>query len=142
AGGPLGQPDDRARAMVRFNSLPERHNDMVFAVIVHRFGLAGGAAVLGLYLMWFAGALITAALCREPFGRLVAVGCAAVTAAQMAINVGMNLGLLPIIGLTLPLVSYGGSSMLAAWMMTGLIFGVAMRRAPRLTRPSFEFADD
>jgi rod shape determining protein RodA len=54
----------------------------------------------------------------------------------------MNLALLPIIGITLPFVSYGGSSMLTTWIMTGMIVSVAMRRPQRLSRPTFEFADE
>ncbi|MBX3356993.1 MAG: rod shape-determining protein RodA [Phycisphaeraceae bacterium] len=139
AGGVSGLEDEQSRAMVRFNRLPERHNDMVFAVVVNRFGLLGGVAVLGLYLVWFAGALATAAISRDPFGRLVVVGCTAAVAAQMFINVGMNIGLVPIVGLTLPYVSYGGSSMLTVWIMTGLIFSVATRRPARMSRPTFEW---
>jgi len=107
--------------------------------MVNRFGLLGGLAVLGLYGMWVLGALMVAGLCREPFGRLVVVGCAAIVSVQMFVNVGMNLGYLPIVGLTLPFVSYGGSSMVSVWIMTGLIVNVGMRKPPRLSRPSFEF---
>ncbi len=139
AGGIDGQGDEKSRALVKFNRLPERHNDMVFAVIVNRFGFLGGMMVLGLYGVWVYGALMVAGMCREPFGRLVVVGCAAIVSVQMFVNVGMNLGYLPIVGLTLPFVSYGGSSMLSVWIMTGLIVNVAMRKPPRLSRPSFEF---
>ncbi len=142
AGGFTGTPDAKSRALVRFNRLPERHNDMVFAVLVNRFGLRGGLAVLALYGVYFFGAVVTAASCRDPFGRLVVVGCTALLAAQMFINLGMTTGFLPIIGLTLPFVSYGGSSMLSVWVMTGLIFAVACRRPARMTRPAFEFGDD
>jgi cell division protein FtsW (lipid II flippase) len=139
AGGLDGTTDPKARALVRYNRLPERHNDMVFSVIVARFGLVGALATLALFLAWFLGALLTAALCREPFGRLVVIGCLAAIAAQVFINVGMNVGLVPIVGITLPYVSYGGSSMLTCWIMTGLIVSVGTRGHPRLARPSFEF---
>ncbi len=139
AGGLDGQSDARSRALVRFNRLPERHNDMVFAVIVNRFGFLGGVLTLALYGVWVLGALVVAGMSREPFGRLVVVGCAAIVSVQMLVNVGMNLGYLPIVGLTLPFVSYGGSSMVSVWIMTGLIVNVAMRKPPRLARASFEF---
>jgi cell division protein FtsW (lipid II flippase) len=142
AGEINGMPDAKSRAVVHFNHLPERHNDMIFAVIVNRFGLIGGLGVLGLYAVWFLGALLTAALCKDPFGRLVVIGVTVIIAAQMFINVGMNLGLLPIIGLTLPFVSYGGSSILTVWIMTGLVLSVAMRPPARLSRPTFEFGDE
>jgi len=142
AGGADGAGEMLSRNLVRYNALPERHNDMVFAVVVNRFGLMGGAAILVLYLAWAVGALWTAGLCREPFGRLVPVGLTAFVAAQAVINIGMNLGLLPIIGITLPFVSHGGSSMVASWLMTGMIWSIALRR-PRVTvRRSFEWDDE
>lgn len=142
AGGVLGNSDAHARALLAYNSLPARHNDMVFAVAVARFGLAGGVGILALSLAWIGGALATAAACKDPFGRLLVVGLAAFVAAQMVVNIGMNVGLLPIIGITLPFVSYGGSSLLTVWVMTGLILGVALRRPIPPYRPSFEYADE
>lgn len=140
AGGLTGQNELRARTLVRFNALPERHNDMIFSVIADRFGFLGGVALLGLYLAWAVGALWTAGLCREPFGRLVPVGLTGFLAAQVFVNVGMNVGIVPIIGITLPFVSHGGSSMLAMWIMTGLVVSVALRRGKGSGRPSFEWA--
>ncbi len=142
AGGLTGLDEKTSRAVIRYNPLPHRHNDMVFSVIVNRFGMLGGAAVLGLYALWMGGAIGVAARCREPFGRLIVVGFVAFIGAQVIINVGMNLGRLPIVGLTLPFVSYGGSSMLTVWLMTGLIFNIGVHRASRLTPASFEFHDD
>jgi rod shape determining protein RodA len=129
-----GYNDAKARKVVRFSRLPERHNDMVFSVIVARFGLLGGLAVVGLYGVWLTGALLTAAASREAFGRLMIVGFAAILTAQVVINIGMNVGIVPIIGLTLPFVSYGGSSMLTVWVMTGLVVGVGLRRPGRMAR--------
>ncbi|MEX2217829.1 MAG: FtsW/RodA/SpoVE family cell cycle protein [Phycisphaerales bacterium] len=142
AGGLFGNDDGHARALVEFNRLPERHNDMVFAVIVTRFGLFGGLFVLLMYLVWIAGAILTAANCKDPFGRLVAVGLAGFIAAQVMVNIGMNIGLVPIIGVTLPFVSYGGSSLITLWMTTGLLVNIAMRRPLPPFRSSFEYADD
>jgi cell division protein FtsW (lipid II flippase) len=139
AGGLRGQSEPKSRALVRFNRLPERHNDMILAVILNRFGLVGGLGVLLLYILWFTGAYLTAATSRDAFGRLIVVGFASIMAAQTAINLGMTLGVLPIIGLTLPFVSYGGSSVLTVWVMTGLTLGVALRRQQRFARPAFEF---
>ena len=142
AGRALGNPEPASRALVRYNELPEDHNDMVFAVIANRFGLAGAVVVLVLYGVWIAGALAVAASCRDPMGRLVAVGIAAIVAAQMMVNIGMNLGMLPIIGITLPFVSYGGSSLVTSWLMTGLIVNIALHRPRPPYRSSFEYADD
>ncbi len=137
-----GAGDRQSRVLLKYNALPERHNDMIFAVICNRFGFVGGATVLVLYAVWIAGALLTAGLAREPFGRLVPVGFAAFIAAQVFINVGMNVGVVPIIGITLPFVSHGGSSMIACWLMTGLVMAVAIRQ-PRISlRRTFEWDDE
>lgn len=141
AGRVGGATDAHARALVHYNRLPEGHNDMIFAVITTRFGLPGAIFVIMLYVIWLVGAVLTAAESKLPFGRLVVVGLAAVVFAQMLVNVGMAVGLLPIIGVSLPYVSAGGTNLLAAWLMTGLIVGVAMRRPVPPIRPSFEYDD-
>lgn len=142
AGGFRGLSEDRSRSLLHFNRLPERHNDMVFAVILNRFGTLGGVGVLALYFVWFAGSLACAALTKDPFGRLVIVALAAFIGAQVFINIGMNIGLLPIIGITLPYISYGGSSLLTVWVMVGLMANIMMRRPRTGPRRSFEFADE
>lgn len=141
AGGATGMGDAHSRAVLDFNNLPEAHNDMVFSVVMNRFGAAGGLATLGLLFTWIAGACLTAARCKDPFGRLVCVGLAAFVAAQSALNVAMCLGLAPIVGITLPFVSYGGSSIVASLLATGLILGVGIRPPVRMARQSFEFGD-
>jgi len=141
AGGIHGVGDERARVLLHFNKLPERHNDMIFSVIMNRFGLLGGLATLGLYLAWVCGALLAAASTRDPFGRLVIVGLTAFVVSQVVVNVGMNVGLMPIVGITLPFVSSGGSSLITGWLMVGIIFNVAVRRMRPPLRESFEYAD-
>ncbi|MBX3363198.1 MAG: FtsW/RodA/SpoVE family cell cycle protein [Phycisphaeraceae bacterium] len=142
AGQWSGVSDAHARALIRYNRLPEGHNDMIFSVVVCRFGMVGGLGVIALSGVWVLGALGAAASCREPFGRLICVGLSAFVATQAVINIGMNLGVLPIIGITLPFVSYGGSSILSCWLMTALVFSVGLHRPVRPHRPSFEFEDD
>lgn len=144
AGGLSGHPFEKSRKLIRYSALPEAHNDMIFAVIVNRFGLIGAVGVLGLYLVFFASAMMTAALCKDPFGRLLVVGLATIIITQVAINVGMNVGIMPITGMTLPFISAGGSSLVAGFLTVGLIWNVAMRRPPLLWRRSFEydFVDD
>jgi len=139
AGGFAGLGGEKSRAVVDFNELPEDHNDMIFAVISNRFGFLGGLMTMGLYLLWAGGALLTAAGCKDPYGRLVCVGLAGLVAAQASVNIGMTIGVLPITGMTLPFVSYGGSSLVTSFLMVGLIFNVAMRRPAYLQRKSFEF---
>lgn len=139
AGGWFGVGGDKARNLIEYNHLPEEHNDMVFAVICCRWGLFGAIMTWGLFGVFALGGLLTAGLCKDPFGRLVAVGIVAALFAQMCINTGMTVGLLPITGLPLPFVSYGGSSMVATWLMVGLLFNIALRRSKHLARQSFEF---
>ena len=141
AGGIAGVGGDTATAMLEWNHLPEEHNDMIFAVICTRWGMVGGILTWLLYGMLLLGGLLTAAWCRDPFGRLLSVGISVGIMAQMIVNTGMTIGLMPITGMTLPFVSYGGSSLLAAWIMVGLLFGVALRRPPLLWRQSFEFGE-
>lgn len=141
AGGISGVSDAKTRALHRYNALPERHNDMVISVVLTRFGLLGALVVFALYVLWFTGAYLSAAFARDGFGQLVIVGCSAIIFAQTFINASMALGLLPIIGITLPFISYGGTSLVTTWIITGLFMSVALRRPERLARPTFEFDD-
>ena len=141
AGQMAGVSDGKTRVLHKFNALPERHNDMILSVILTRFGFFGALVVFGLYAVWFVGAYLSAALCKDGFGQLVIVGFTAILFTQTFINASMALGLLPIIGVPLPFVSYGGTSLVTSWLMTGLVVSVAMRRSSRLSRPTFEFDD-
>ena len=120
--------------------LPAARTDFVFCLVGERFGLVGCAAVLTLYLVLLACGLRIAAATREPFGRLLAVGIVAMLATQTAINSGMTVGLMPITGMTLPLVSYGGSSLLATAIALGLLINVAIRPGYEVTVEPFRFA--
>jgi cell division protein FtsW (lipid II flippase) len=120
-------------------NLPEADNDMIFAVIGHQFGLLGCAAVLLLYIVLIACAVELAWLNTDPFGRLVAVGIAAMFAVQVLVNVGMVLGMMPITGLTLPLVSYGGSSMVANLTAVGLLNNIGRHRPFSVAKKPFEY---
>ncbi len=141
AGGLAGQGETQSRQLLKWNHLPEDHNDMVFAVIAVRWGLLGQLATWGAYLLLVAGGLMTAAQCREAFSRLVAVGDTAILFAQMMVNTGMTIGVMPITGMTLPFVSAGGSSLVAAWLLVGLVLSVGLRPPSRLWREQFAFDD-
>ena len=93
--------------------------------------------LLFVLLVWRALAIAEAT--REPFGRLVAIGIAALLAVQVLINAGMMVGLLPITGLALPLVSYGGSSLLANALALGLLLNIGLRPGYEVTREPFRF---
>jgi hypothetical protein len=127
SGGLVGNDAEHARALVVFNALPEEHNDMIFAVVSCRFGMLGGAATLLGYGLYLFGALAVAVTTRDGFSKLVAVGIGALLFSQMVVNIGMTIGLLPITGVTLPFVSYGGSSLVACWALTGVLVSVGIR---------------
>jgi cell division protein FtsW (lipid II flippase) len=110
-------------------------------MVGERFGLAGTLAVLMLYLFLFWRGLAVAASTREPFGRLVAVGVTALLAGQMVVNAGMTVGLMPVTGVTLPLMSYGGSSLLFTTLALGLVMNVAMRPGYEIAHEPFRFGD-
>jgi cell division protein FtsW (lipid II flippase) len=129
AGGVFGNGADQARALVRFNALPEEHNDMIFAVVACRWGLVGGLLVIGMEAALAVGAFWIAATTKMAFGRMVGVGVGAMLGFQSCVNIGMTMGILPITGLTLPFVSSGGSSIVACWIAVGLLFSIAARDA-------------
>ena len=139
AGGVAGVGREHAAAIVEFNRLPEEHNDMIFAVLVCRWGLLGGLFLWGVFILLAGAGLSVAAGSRDAFGRLLVVGIIAMIFFQMLVNTGMTIGVLPITGMTLPFVSYGGTSLVATWIMAGLVLNVALRRPRRMQREAFTF---
>ena len=119
--------------------VPEAHNDMVFALIGEQFGFLGSAVVLGAYIVLFAAGIEISAATKEPFGRLIALGIVAMLAGQTFINLMVATRLMPVTGVTLPFVSYGGSSLLASYMAAGLLLNVGQNRPIVMARDSFEF---
>jgi rod shape determining protein RodA len=112
----------------RLAFLPERHTDFIFAVFAEMWGFVGCLVLLLCYVLLLLRGFDIAATAREPVGRLLALGVTALFAAQVLINVGMVTGLLPVVGIPLPLMSYGGSSMVASCLMLGLLLSVRMRQ--------------
>ncbi|GAB61762.1 MAG: rod shape-determining protein RodA [Candidatus Jettenia sp.] len=107
--------------------LPERHTDFIFAVIAEEWGFLRACLVLLLYIAFVACGIGIARNTRDPYGRLVVVGLVTMFATQIVVNVGMTLGVAPIVGVTLPFISYGGSSMLTSFVALSIIFNVKMR---------------
>jgi len=130
--------EDWNRAEEFFFLLPERHNDFIFAVIGGQWGFVGAVAVLFCYLVIFLFGLEIGTMTYDPFGRLLSVGVLALLLAQIWVNVGMTMGLVPITGMTLPLVSYGGSSLVVNGFALGLLVNVGQRRPILLYRRPFE----
>ena len=108
--------------------LPEQHTDFVFSVWAEEHGFLGCAVLLALYLALIASAIDVAANARDRFGHYTAIGVAGMLFWQAFINVGMVIGLLPVVGVTLPLMSYGGSSVMTIFLALGLLANVSMRR--------------
>jgi rod shape determining protein RodA len=111
----------------RLDFVPERHTDFIFAVIGERYGFVGAALVLSLYalLIWRALRIVT--LSKNSYGTLVAGGIAVMLLFQVFVNVGMSLGIMPITGIPLPLMSYGGSSVLATFLAIGVLQSIHMQ---------------
>lgn len=122
--------------------LPDRHNDFVFALIGHQWGLAGCLIVLGCYVLIVLAGTRIASATAEPVGRLLAVGVVAIIGTQAIINIAMTIGLMPITGLTLPFVSYGGSSLLISFVSVALLMAVSRDRPYLLAEKPFDFASE
>jgi rod shape determining protein RodA len=119
SGEEVGRGDNATQTELLF--LPERHTDFIFAVIGERFGFLGAAFVVFLYSILFWRVVRVMRLSTSFYGALIAGGVLAMLAFQAIVNVGMNLGLMPVTGITLPLVSYGGSSVLGTFLALGVL---------------------
>jgi rod shape determining protein RodA len=120
AGGKTGR-GVRHATQTGLNFLPEHHTDFVFSVVGETYGFAGAAVVLSLFalLIWRAVRILTMA--KNLFGALIAGGILAMLMFQVFVNVGMTIGIMPITGVPLPLMSFGGSSMLVTFIALGLL---------------------
>ncbi len=131
SGGVFGQGIGASRQ--KWGALPEAHTDFIFAVLGEELGLVGTLLVVGLFLTIAYAALRIARESADPFVRYASFGIIVWLMGQMIINVGMVLALLPVIGIPLPLVSYGGSSLVPTLAALGLLIGFA-RREPEAAR--------
>jgi cell division protein FtsW (lipid II flippase) len=111
--------------------VPEAYTDFVFVIIGAQWGLVGCLVVLVLYLCFFAASLEIAGSTKDPFGRLVVVGVGAMILVQALINISMTIALAPVVGIALPFVSYGGSSLLTNMTAAGLMLNVSIRRGSK-----------
>jgi rod shape determining protein RodA len=129
SGGVVGRDPGPSGVTMPFY-VPDRHTDFVYSIIAEEFGFAGSTLVLLLFAVYFFQSYRVAHQSREPFGRLLVVGLTTLQATQTLINLGMTLGVAPITGVTLPFVSYGGSSLLTCAVAAGLVLNVAARWQP------------
>jgi rod shape determining protein RodA len=111
----------------RLGFLPNRHTDFVFSSLGEELGLVGCLVLLGLFFWLLRRMLLAARQSSDSSGSLLCVGFAAIIGYQMFVNIGMLLGILPITGITLPFISYGGSSLLLNFIMVGLVLNVVSR---------------
>ena len=108
--------------------LPERQTDFVFTVLAEEFGLVGGLGLLGLFCALVVYAAAISIRVRNQFGRVLGVGISATVALYVFINVAMVMGLVPVVGIPLPLISYGGTAMLAVMIGFGLLLSASIHR--------------
>ena len=108
--------------------VPEQHTDFIFTVIGEEFGFFGSVFVLGLFAALLWRAIRIAFLSKDSFGTYLATGVASMFAIQMFVNVGMVIGIMPITGIPLPFLSYGGTAMLVNFVAVGILLNVHMRR--------------
>ena len=110
--------------VVKIFDLPEAHTDMIFATIGEELGLVGTAAVILAYAVFGWAGFRIALACRDPFGKLLTAGLTVLICGQAAINLAAVLAIAPLTGITLPFVSYGGSSLIAALAATGILLNI------------------
>ncbi len=125
SGQKTGRGEDAPQ--IRLNFVPEADTDFVFAAVGEQYGFIGAAIVLGLYALLISRALRILVMAKDLFGSLVAAGVAAMLMFQVFVNVGMTIGIMPITGITLPLMSYGGSSVITTLLAVGLLQSIYAR---------------
>ncbi len=111
----------------QLNFIPEQHTDFIFSVIAEEMGFFRACTLLGLYMLFVFCGLGIALKSRDTMGRLIVVGFITMFSTQIFVNIGMTLGISPITGLTLPFMSYGGSSMLSSFIALSFIINVRLR---------------
>lgn len=127
SGGLLGQGwGEGIQGNLRF--LPEHHTDFIFASFVEQFGLLGGVLLLGFFGMMIWRMVMAMDVARDRFGGIVVSGLIAIFAGHVVMNIGMTMGLLPVTGIPLPFLSYGGSFLVTTLGLFGIVLNVASRR--------------
>jgi rod shape determining protein RodA len=114
--------------------LPEKQTDFIFTMIAEEWGIVGGLVLLALYVMVIAYAFAIALRCRSQFGRLLGLGIAVNVFLYTFINIAMVMGLIPVVGVPLPLISYGGTAMVTLMLGFGLLMNVGIHRDMRISR--------
>lgn len=108
--------------------LPAQHTDFIFSVLAEELGFLGSLVILSAFFLFLIRGVSVAASTKNPFASLVAVGLVSIFAFHVVVNIGMTVGVMPVTGLPLPLISYGGSSMVTSLIMVGMILNVSVKR--------------
>jgi cell division protein FtsW len=124
SGGIFGR--GMGQGIEKINYLPEAHTDMIVAVIGEEIGLLGTSALIAAYLAFAYAGLRVALRCRDPFGKRLAAGLTALVCGQALVNLAAVLGVAPLTGITLPFVSYGGSSLIVSLASVGVLLNIAV----------------
>jgi len=131
SGGPVGKGIGHG-SQSQLNFLPEKHTDFIFASIAEELGLLGSLFVIGLYGIMFYRMRMIALAAPDNFGFLVTIGIMLMFFVQVWENVGMNIGLMPVTGIPLPLLSYGGSSLITILASIGILSSINSRKETKL----------
>lgn len=127
SGGVIGKGYQQGtQGPLRF--LPEKHTDFIFAVFAEEWGFFGSLTLMGLYLVLFLRGLDTAMKAKDEYGRLVATGITAMFFTYFTVNICMTLGMMPVVGVPLPFVSYGGTALLSNFIAAGILICIRTRR--------------
>jgi rod shape determining protein RodA len=113
----------------QLNFLPERHTDFIFSVVGEEWGFVGSLLVILLFCLLIIRILSVAERTGDPYGRLLVVGVAAMISFQVIVNIAMTAGFMPVVGLPLPFISYGGSSLITTWLSIALVINVDKGRS-------------
>jgi cell division protein FtsW len=130
AGAGFGQ------SIQKLHYLPEAHNDFIFAIIGEELGFIGSAIFLLIYLLFIWRGILIAVRCTDTFGTLTGVGIMGMLAFQAVINIGGVTSTIPLTGVTLPLISYGGSSMMATLISMGVLLSISREQNLAEVKPN------
>jgi rod shape determining protein RodA len=111
-----------------FRFLPEKHTDFIFAVFAEEWGFLGSVFLLSLYLLLILRGLDTASKAKDDFGRLLALGITFMFSIYFFVNIGMTLGIMPVVGIPLPFMSYGGTALLSNYISIAVLINIRTRR--------------
>ncbi len=140
SGGTLGKGFLQG-SQSHLNFLPEKQTDFIFTMLAEEFGLLGGLGLIGIYVLIMIYGFAIALRARNHFGRLLAMGLTANLFLYVFINIAMVMGLIPVVGVPLPLISYGGTAMLAVMVSLGFLMSVYIHRDIRIPRRGLDDAD-